>query len=29
MAILKWDEIANDTVWGVPVSITFCPLCGT
>jgi hypothetical protein len=25
--ILMWHEIANDTVGGVPVSVTFCPLC--
>ena len=29
LAILNWHEIVNDTVGGVPVSITFCPLCGT
>ena len=29
LAILNWDEIVNDTVGEVPVSITFCPLCGT
>ena len=23
LAILNWHEIVNDTVWGVPVSITF------
>jgi len=27
--ILVWHEIVNDTVDGVPVSITFCPLCGS
>ena len=25
--ILMWHEIANDEVGGVPVSVTFCPLC--
>ncbi len=25
--ILIWHEIVNDTVSGVPVSVTFCPLC--
>lgn len=25
--ILMWHEIANDVVGGVPVSVTFCPLC--
>ena len=29
LAILNWHEIVNDTVNGVPVSITYCPLCGT
>ena len=28
LAILNWHEIVNDTVGGVPVSSTFCPLCG-
>jgi len=27
--ILMWHEIANDTVGGVPVLVTFCPLCNT
>ncbi len=27
--ILIWHEIANDTVGGEPVLITFCPLCNT
>lgn len=26
-AILMWHEIANDEVGGVPVAVTFCPLC--
>jgi hypothetical protein len=25
--ILVWHEIVNDTVGGVPVSVTYCPLC--
>ncbi|MCC5942846.1 MAG: DUF3179 domain-containing protein [Balneolaceae bacterium] len=25
--ILMWHEIANDVIGGVPVSVTFCPLC--
>jgi hypothetical protein len=25
--ILTWHEIVNDSVGGVPVSVTFCPLC--
>jgi len=29
LAILNWHEIVNGTIGGVPVSITFCPLCGT
>ncbi|MDQ3381798.1 MAG: DUF3179 domain-containing protein [Actinomycetota bacterium] len=27
--ILIWHEIANDEIAGVPVSVTFCPLCNT
>ncbi len=27
--ILIWHEIANDTVGGVPVTVTFCPLCNS
>ncbi|MBC7813171.1 MAG: DUF3179 domain-containing protein [Burkholderiales bacterium] len=27
LAILIWHEIANDVVGGVPVAVTFCPLC--
>ena len=29
LAILMWHEIVNDTVGGVPVTVTFCPLCNT
>jgi len=29
LTILNWHEIVNDTVGGVPVSITFYHLCGT
>lgn len=29
LAILIWHEIANDTVGGQPVAITFCPLCNS
>lgn len=29
LAILIWHEIANDTLGGVPVLVTFCPLCNT
>jgi len=27
--ILMWHEIVNDTIGGVPVAVTFCPLCNT
>ncbi len=27
--VLMWHEIVNDTVGGVPVLVTFCPLCNT
>ncbi len=26
---LMWHEIVNDTVAGVPIAVTFCPLCNT
>jgi len=26
MSVLMWHEIANDTIDGVPVAVTFCPL---
>ncbi len=29
LRILIWHEIVNDTIGGVPVSVTFCPLCNT
>jgi hypothetical protein len=29
LQILIWHEIVNDTIGGVPVSVTFCPLCNT
>ncbi len=29
LQILIWHEIVNDVVGGVPVSVTFCPLCNT
>jgi hypothetical protein len=29
LQVLMWHEIANDTVGGVPVAVTFCPLCNT
>ncbi|MBA3552033.1 MAG: DUF3179 domain-containing protein [Actinobacteria bacterium] len=27
--IMTWHEIVNDTVGGVPVTVTYCPLCNT
>lgn len=27
--ILNWHEIVNDTVGGLPVTVTYCPLCDT
>ncbi|MGQ0535648.1 MAG: DUF3179 domain-containing protein [Methanobacteriota archaeon] len=27
--VLDWHEIANDDVGGVPVAVTYCPLCAT
>jgi hypothetical protein len=29
LRILTWHEIVNDRVGGVPVTVTFCPLCNT
>jgi hypothetical protein len=29
LAILMWHEIVNDTLGGLPVVVTFCPLCNT
>ncbi len=29
ISIMIWHEIVNDTVGGVPVSVTYCPLCNT
>jgi hypothetical protein len=29
LQILIWHEIANDVAGGVPVTVTFCPLCNT
>jgi len=29
LRILMWHEIVNDTVGGVPVAVTFCPLCNS
>lgn len=29
LRVLMWHEIANDTIGGVPVTVTYCPLCNT
>jgi hypothetical protein len=29
LQILTWHEIANDTLGGVPVAVSFCPLCNS
>lgn len=29
LAILMWHEIANDEIAGVPIAVTFCPLCNS
>jgi hypothetical protein len=29
LRIMTWHEIVNDVVGGVPVAVTFCPLCNT
>ena len=29
LQILMWHEIVNDTIGGVPVAVTFCPLCNS
>jgi hypothetical protein len=29
LSILNWHEIVNDEIAGVPVAVTFCPLCGS
>ncbi len=29
VAIMLWHEVVNDTVGGVPVLVTYCPLCNT
>ena len=29
LAILTWHEVVNDIVGGVPVTVTFCPLCNS
>ena len=29
LRVLVWHEIVNDTVGGVPVAVTYCPLCNS
>ncbi len=29
LEILTWHEIVNDVIGGIPVAVTFCPLCNT
>jgi len=29
LRVLTWQEIVNDTVGGIPVSVTYCPLCNS
>ena len=29
MRYLIWHEIVNDTVGGMPIAVTFCPLCNS
>ncbi|MFT6556578.1 DUF3179 domain-containing protein [Sneathiella sp.] len=29
LRVLMWHEIVNDTIAGIPISVTFCPLCNT
>lgn len=29
LAVLVWHELANDTLGGVPILVSYCPLCGT
>src|SRR5919106_6255864 len=29
LQIMTWHEIVNDEVGGIPVSVTYCPLCNT
>ncbi|MHA1599025.1 MAG: DUF3179 domain-containing protein [Alphaproteobacteria bacterium] len=29
LSVLMWHEIVNDTVGGVPVTVTYCPLCNS
>jgi len=29
LAVLVWHELANDTLGGTPILVSYCPLCGT
>ncbi|MBT5571873.1 MAG: DUF3179 domain-containing protein [Alphaproteobacteria bacterium] len=29
LTVLMWHEIVNDTLGGIPIAVTFCPLCNT
>jgi hypothetical protein len=29
LAVLEWHEVANDVLGGVPIAVSYCPLCGT
>lgn len=29
LRILVWHEIVNDVIAGIPIAVTYCPLCGT
>jgi hypothetical protein len=29
LAVLEWHEVVNDTLGGVPILVSYCPLCGT
>ncbi len=29
VSVLMWHEIVNDTIGGVPVAVTYCPLCNS
>jgi hypothetical protein len=29
LAILDWHELVNDTLGGIPILVSYCPLCGT
>ena len=29
LGVMIWDEIVNDTVGGMPIAVTWCPLCNS